>query len=171
MNVADERKLKAFIRWMKNGPDKMQPAFLRAVDMFCAPLEAVGFRCADKAFDASGVPAHTINLERKATADSTDYVMVIFDNHRRPRFQVIFGSKRTMPPQSWIRSAALVWKRDSELVKYKWWGAKWWHLNKVKSLDHAVDRVMTLMPQVVHYLSSGEAGDNVHSEEIRRQNS
>ena len=164
MRDSEEWKRKGFVRWAKQGPNGMDAVMLRAASAFLQALEAASFRWVDKAFDSSGVPAHVVNLERNLTAARTDYVMVIFDKHRRPRFQVLFGSKGSTSPYPWIRAGALVWEQGSELVKFKWWGPSWWQLNKVESLSRTIDKVASLMPQVLQYMSSGEVGANVHSE-------
>ena len=144
----------------------MEQALLGAASSLLAPLESGGFQWVENAFDVGAVPAHSLNLERSGASDSIDFVLIIFDKRRHLRFQVLFGSKRATAPYPWIRSGALVWKQGSELVKYKWWGAKWWHLDKVESLSLAAIRTASLMPQVFRFLSSGEVGENVYSDLI-----
>jgi hypothetical protein len=161
-----QRKIRGFQRWVKAGPKEMEPTLLRSASALVAPLEAAGFECAEKAFDGSAVPAHSLNLERRSPADQVDFVLIIFDKRRRLRFQIIFGSKHAAAPYAWVRSGALVWRPGSEQVKFKWWGAKWWNLSKVETFCDAVNMVIALMPQAVEYLSSGKVGAHVYADPI-----
>lgn len=158
--------MRAFRRWLKAGPVDVGDAVLGAVACLREPLEDVGFRLAEKPFDGSGAPAYSLNLERSDASGIKDYVVITFDKWRRLRFQVIFGSKEAAPSHNWVKSGALVWKFGSELDKHKWWGTKWWNVNKSEALASAVDEVMPLFPQVLRFLATGEAGANVHVSEI-----
>lgn len=160
------KEMKAFSRWLGAGPTAVVAEVLNAAARLRAPFEAAGFRLVDKTFDSSGAPAHSLNLEREGLPGDTDYVVITFDKRRDLRFQVIFGSKETRPPHKWVKSGALVRKAGSELDKHKWWGATWWSFDKRKALASATDEVVSLVPQALHFLATGEAGKNVHSVDL-----
>lgn len=152
---------KGFSRWAATTPPKRAKTLEHAVVSFVPQLESAGFRWVDKSFDCGIVPAHTINLERVFVLGRVDYVQFSFDKRQRARFQVLFGSKEKEPPHRWVRAGALVWKKRSESVKYKWWGARWWHMNREMALVQAVNTVAALLPQVLQYLAEGVAAQNI----------
>lgn len=160
------QRRKAFTRWAALADSEMESALLCAVDTLASVPLAAGFEYVEKAFDSIGVPPFAVSVERSPTFGVTDYICFGFDKRHRARFQIYFGSKETAHPHRWIRAGALVWKNGSELDQYKWWGAKWWQPNKVASFKKAVEQVAQLMPQVVHYLSTGLAGPDIFSEKI-----
>lgn len=143
---------------------------LRAVTLFVPPLEAAGFKCIDRWFDGGVVQANSINMEREHANGRADFVTIIFDRYRRAQFQVSAGTKEKEPPHLWVRAGALVWKKKNETMKYKWWGARWWHFDKNTALDRAIEKAASLLPQLIDYLSNGVAGENVWPSEIRKQN-
>jgi hypothetical protein len=158
---------KGFRRWASTASEKHVAALEYAVASLVPHLESAGFLWTDRTFDCGGAPAHTINLEREVVQGRVDFVQLIFDKHHRARLQVLFGSKEKAPPHRWVRSGALVWKKESASVEYKWWGARWWHVDKDAALMNAVNAVAALLPQLLRFLADGMAGDNVWQAELR----
>lgn len=152
---------KGFSRWAATATTKRAKTLEHAVVVLVPQLESAGFRWVDKSFDCGIVPAHTINLEREVVPGRVDYVQLNFDKRQRARFQVLFGSKEKEPPHRWVRSGALVWKKKSESVEYKWWGARWWQVDREAALVQAINTVAVLLPQLLNFLSEGVAGQNV----------
>lgn len=159
MSIAVARG-KGFRRWAATSSKKHAISLEHAVASLVPQLESAGFLWVDKSFDCGVVPAHTINLEREVAAGRVDYVQLVFDKRQRARFQILFGSKEKEPPHRWVRAGALVWTQ-SESITHKWWGARWWHLDREAALVGAVDVVAALLPQLLQFLSDGKAGDNV----------
>lgn len=157
-----------FRKWAATANQDRVMTLARVVTSLVPQLERAGFQWVDKSFDCGSVPANTINLEREVVPGRVDYVQLIFDKRHRARFQLIFGSKEGVPPHRWVRSGALVWKKDSESVEYKWWGARWWQLDKEAALAIAADVIASLLPQLLRFLSDGVAGTNVWEAKLRR---
>lgn len=157
---------KGFRRWAATASEKRALSLEHAVASLVPQLEGAGFQWVDKSFDCGAVPAHTINLEREVAPSQIDYVQLVFDKRQRARFQVLFGSKEKEPPHRWVRAGALVWKK-SESVEYKWWGARWWHLDREAALVGAVDAIGAMIPQLLQFLADGAAGDNVWASTVK----
>ena len=158
---------KGFRRWAATATQKRGLTLERAVTMLVPQFEHAGFLWVDKSFDCGSVPAHTINLEREVVPGQIDYVQLIFDKHHGARFQLIVGSKGKQAPHRWVRSGALVWKKKSESVEYRWWGARWWHLDQEAALISAIDAVTSSLPQLLRFLSDGVAGSNVWEAQLQ----
>jgi hypothetical protein len=152
---------RGFRSWASTADQTRVLTLERAVASLVPQLESAGFLWVDKSFDCGSVPVHTVNLEREVVPGRIDYVQIIFDKRHRARFQLMFGSKEKAPPHRWVRSGALVCKKKSESVEYKWWGARWWNLDKEAALVNAVDAAASLLPQLLQFLSDGVAGNNV----------
>lgn len=156
-----------FRRWVATANQKRVLTLERAITSVVPQFERAGFQWVDKSFDCERVPVHTVNLEREVVPGQIDFVQLIFDKRHVARFQLIFGSKEKDPPHRWVRSGALVWKKRSESVSYKWWGARWWHLDKDAALVSAIDAAASLLPQSLRFLADGVAGSNVWESQVR----
>lgn len=166
MNAVSSKRSKGFSRWAALGTKDRERQLMHAVALFTSLLEAAGFKWVERCFDIGIAQANSINLEREHENGQVDFVLIIFDRYRRARFQVSAGTKEKEPPHRWVRAGALVWKKKDALVKYQWWGAKWWHLDKSAALDRAIEQVASLLPQLLEYLSTDAAGPNVWPSEI-----
>jgi len=155
------QELRAFIRWASLGGEPRKRLLLAAVEQLSAIPLREGFNYKGRAFDSSGPPAYAVNLERASAHGTTDYIHIGFDKRHHLRFSVLFGSKETSPPHAWVRAGSLVWKKGLDDVKYKVWGARWWHAVKTKAFSDSVLQSSELMQQVVRYLDSGDVGDHV----------
>jgi len=151
---------------MSGGPDEISSELVRALQVLLPVLERYGFRWLEKSFDTGQLPANIVNLERSPDSGAVDYVLLVFDKNRRRRFQIIFGKKGKDSPYPWIRAGALVWKSGSELLKYKWWGPRWWEINKSLAFASVVNQVAELFPQVDLFLANGVIGVNVFESSI-----
>ncbi|WP_157515112.1 hypothetical protein [Luteimonas abyssi] len=155
--------MRSFERWSALGGGMEQSLIRSAIVLTSIPLEN-GFRLERKAFDSIDPPAYALNLERHLPSGKTDFIYIGFDKYYRKRFQILFGTKETNPPHEWVRAGALVWKSMGELQRYKWWGAKWWQINKVDAFEYNVKKALDKIPQVLEYLDSGIAGPHVLEE-------
>ena len=163
-----QRQNKNFVKWLKFAPAERQVLLLRAIDLLLPPYEKEGFHYTSESFVFGKEPAHTLHLERENVNGHIDFISIIFDKRQRARFQIGFGTRCKELPHRWIRAGALVWKKVDESIKYKWWGAKWWHLNDDKQLALEIERAALLSPQVINFLSGGDAGENIWISEIRQ---
>lgn len=158
-----------FIRWANTAGNDQKELLLLAANKLVPLFEIDGFQWSNKSFEYGNVPANTIHLEREYVMDQIDFVSIIFDKYYRTRFQIAFGTKQKSSPHNWVRAGALVWKKVDESIKFKWWGAKWWNINKSKKMIDAIDAVSLLIPQIIEYLSNNVAGENVWSSSGTKQ--
>ena len=142
---------------------------MHALFSFSPMLEEAGFKLTEACFDGGVAPENTINYERERSGGQVDFVMTIFDKLHRPKFQVVFGCKEFEPPHKWLLAGSLVWKQESELQKFKWWGPRWWHAHKHKILALEIERVATLLPEVSNFLAGEAAGANIWQDEIKAE--
>lgn len=169
MSTVSSKRSKGFSRWAAMGEKDREQQLMRAALLFISLLETVDFKLVDRYFYGGSIQANSIRLERDNINGQMDFINIIFDKYRRARFQVAGGTKDNEPPHRWIRGGALVWKKKNELMKYQWWGARWWHFDKNAALERAIENVAVLLPQLVDYLSSGVAGPNVWPSKILRK--
>jgi hypothetical protein len=154
-----------FGRWVARAPDGLKEIIQKGVAAFDKTLEARGFVEHRTTFDGISVPAHCINYERKAEL-TTDFILVVFDKRYRRRFQVTFGSKGPPPQFAWIKAGSIVWRPGGRSMRYRWWGAEWWHVRKTMKLEDAIASAASKLPQVICYLETGETGDNLSIDTI-----
>ena len=150
-----------FQRWAQGATAERRHTLQLAVDSLLPVLEAAGFRCVERSFDCGDVPRNTLNMERERIAGQIDFVVIIFDQYMRAQFQIFCGTKTKSKPHSWVGSGALVWKKKSEALKFKWWGAKWWQIDEEGALRDAVATVALLLPQLLNFLDDGYADRNI----------
>ena len=170
MNPRNKRR-STFSRWTAKATKGRDKALQHAVDALVPPLENAGFQWMGKSLDCGTLPSHTINLEREPVPGEIDFVMIIFDKYHVARFQMLFGTKEKETPHRWIRSGALVWKKRSESLKFKWWGARWWSLDKNAALAAAAETATSLLPQVLRFLSEGSDEKNIFASTIPERES
>lgn len=150
---------KRFLQWLELH-QAGKPQFLATANALLAPLEKMNFQWKDVAHISGLAPPGTINLEREVVAGQMEFVQIIFDKYHRARFQVNFGSRHKDAPHEWISAGSLVWRRD-ESVRFKWWGAKWWTMRRLRAMKRATERVVLLMPEVGAFLADGVEGPNI----------
>jgi hypothetical protein len=149
-----------FLNWARRGEPAYAELVVGAANLFVSELEPAGFVWTE--VDSLGTgPEHSVKLERVRAEGETDFVLFVFDKYRRAQFQALLGTKRSAPPHAWVRAGALVWKKQSEDIKFKWWGARWWQLDKLAALEAAVVQVHRLLPQAVDFLSGGPPGSSI----------
>lgn len=155
-----------FAQWVSSAPPELRDLLQAAESEFCRLLTSVGFVRANHAFDTGAVPPHCLNFERRVQA-GFEYVLVAFEKHYAPRFQIIFGLKGPAPGYRWVRAGSLVWKSGARAMSYKWWGARWWSLDKRKRFERSISAAAARLSQAVTFLESGHAGANVCVDNIR----
>lgn len=157
---------RAFNGWVDQAPQRFA-SIIRSGSMELAEeLQASGYSLRAEAFDGSGVPDYALNFEKTYDCGEVGYILILFDRHFRPRFQVVFGRKGLAPSFPWVRAGSLSQREDSELQRYKWWGAPWWGYSKANSLSSAFHAVHASLPRVITYLEFGAAGNNIRIENI-----
>jgi len=149
-----------FFRWLKTGPKIQEGPIENATEKFLSVLEPFEFKWVEKNFDGGCAQAHAIELERE-NAQDVDFISIIFDKDRSWRFKVISGKKECFPPHKWIQAGDLV-RYQSDLDRAKWWGASWWNLNKRKSFERSVNKVVELLPELEDFLSNGTVGNAIY---------
>jgi hypothetical protein len=165
MSEAIPERKRAFLRWLALGAKKREAQTKRAIAAFLPTLKAAGFEWIEKSFDGVSAQVNAIELERENVEGQIDFVSIIFDKHRRPKFQIALGTKEKAFPHRWVRGGRVVWHKNG-LDKHNWWGAKWWHLNKEDAFDAAVKEVTGILPQAIDFLSNGAVGSNIWESKI-----
>jgi len=161
----NEERRRAFKRWLALGPKSREAQASYAMRLFLPALEVVGFKWVEKGFDGVNAQVNAIELERENVQGQIDFISIIFDKYRSPRFQIALGTKEKLVPHKWVRGGRIV-RRKSGLDKHNWWGAKWWHLNKGVRFAFAVNEVFAILPQAVDFLSNGTVGPNIWESKI-----
>ncbi len=161
-----KRQTRNFMKWINVLKEERRIPLLLAIDLLLPPYEKEGFFCTDKSLFCGKLPSNTLYLERENVIGEIDFISIIFDNRQRARFQIGFGTRNKEVPHQWVRAGALVWAKVDESIKFQWWGAKWWHLNDDKQLTLAIQKASLLSPQVITFLTNGNAGENIWESKI-----
>ncbi|MEW6598741.1 hypothetical protein ACVSQ4_28100, partial [Klebsiella pneumoniae] len=106
------------------------------------------------------VDTKEIVLER-ANSDLIDYVVVNFEKHSAPRFQIHFGRRRNTVDNEFIRSGNLV-KNPHEY--YHFWGKPAWLPTRFwsdNSAQRVVSTVTSMVDEIIAFIEFGEKGENI----------
>ena len=152
---------KGFRRWLKAAPEKVGEVFFSAASMIALALQGIDFELVDVEFDGGRPSAQELSFQRRPGNQTTQFASVIFDRRFRLRFQISFGEKCNVAPHEWVRAGSLVWQRKSDLVDYKWWGPRWWQLNKIEVFRRRAFEVAQLVPEIDRFLADGYKGKHV----------
>ena len=135
----------------------------KALNAFLPILEGAGFEWVEKAFYGYNAQANSIATQRERIEGQIEFITTYFHMHRHLKFQVISGVVEKGPPdkpRKWFRAGDIV-RYQSELDRAKWWGPKWWHVNKTRVYESHVKKVETILPELINFLTTGEATPNI----------
>lgn len=161
MDERNKKRRRIFLRWLAQGSDELQTRANQLISTVVPQLEALGFEWVEEDLEGGRSQPNAISMERRTRKDEVDFVRIIFDKHRSSRFKVISGTKVSSPPHHWIKAGDLV-RFQSELDRAKWWGPMWWHLDKAKVFDNALEKVGSLIPELTQFLSDGVRSPNIY---------
>ena len=159
-----ERK-RAFLRWLTKGSKERETQARHALTTFLPPLLQAGFEWVEKDFEGYNSQVNSISLERGDSQGNIDFISIIFDKHRKPKFKIVAGTKKLNPPYEWIKAGDIVRYR-SETDQAKWWAPKFWQPNKKAVFNANVAKVAALLPQLIRFLDTGEVGSHIWEHKI-----
>jgi len=156
----NKKSKKAFLRWSAKGDDDFQLIAAYAVNLLVPVMEKAGFKWVETSPDGFKTSHFMIDMERR-TESGIECVTYNFDKYRKYKFSITCTVSESSSPFKRNVISRLV-KYKSELDKASWWGASKLSLNKEKSFKKEVDKVATLLPQILNFLSNGEIGPNIY---------
>jgi hypothetical protein len=148
-----------FMKWLARGPVEKRRLADAVIAIVVPVFEKAGFSSVKT--DSYGRPqVNEMAMERCNDDGTVDIVSILFNKYRKPYFDV--QVLRLVPPDysHWAKNAHLVWMQDDD-VRYKRWGPKWWQLDQAKAGKVVVERVRSLVPQLIDYLDDQKIGPNV----------
>ena len=154
MNEAAPERKRAFLRWLSLGPSKQEERARYALNAFLPILETAGFEWVEKEFDGSKPQVNSLHFERTRINGQIEYVDILFTRYRHLKFKIYARIKEEKFPHKSLKAGDLV-RYKSILDRAKWWGPKWWHLNKGQIFKSDVKKVARLLPKLIDFLSTG----------------
>ena len=163
--TSPQDKKKAFLRWLSRGTAEHELLGRYLLQKFLPILRDAGFEWIEKETDGGRAQVNSISLERHRSDNYFDYVIILFDKYRYPKFKICSGRKEKEPPFQFILAGDLV-RYKSELDRAKWWAPRFWQLNKTNEFKKKVDKVSKFLPQLISFLDDGEVGPNIWKHEF-----
>lgn len=150
-------------RWRARVPEKTRLLNERLAEALTPILIAAGFENVEFSLQRKDSPVEGRELRfERVSRDWVDVVYVFFDKYDSPRFQVAFSRRAAADPDTIIRSGYIV-DRPSEY--YHEWGKPRWipmALWPAAMVSTVVAKVVSSIDQVLHFLETGERGDNIN---------
>ncbi len=151
-----------FKRWQNLAPPLTRHMSIAVSSELVPLLESFGFERVNIHLGDPEAPVSgsELTLER-VSGGLLDSITFNFEKYRTPRFQLHASRREAAAPYQFIRSCNLV-ARGSQY--YHFWGKPWWlptRLWSERGSKRAIESVSSRLPQLVHYLDTGERGPNI----------
>lgn len=129
------------------------------IDSFDPPLAKYGFRKVTTHFNGERKDTMCARFEKLNSREECEWIEFQFEKYGRLRFQVHTGVTNVRPPYKHKRTGSLVRKRSQY---YHYWGVRLWWFFPNWTWAFASRQVKERIPQIIEYLTSGRAGQNIH---------
>jgi len=149
-------------RWQSKVSDETRLLSELLLTKLVPAMQAGGFEKVDYTFNQPDLPVEGSEFQfERRRGDNVDVVYVAFDKNSAPRVQILVSRRGPSGRNGVVRAGQLV-RRPWQ--SYHPWGRPWWLPSALWSMWQAsrcVDAIVERMPQVFHFLETGERGRSV----------